>query len=351
MTRQRRANPSLRGALPLLVALFLGLQLVLGGVVGRTLAVFSNTQAVPSNAFTTKPDWEAPVTSSAKLVNSIGYADYLKSSGAYQVCANVTDGGNPPATPLTATSNLAVASNVITTGATGVSLSSGAFTCDGVSYNRQSASQTANSGLPDGARTFEVTATDGASNSSTTNWTVTIDGTAPSATAFATANGGATAGKMESGDTFTVTVSEATIDLTRIIAGWTGPSIAVNVKGFNNSATFGGNDGLAVCYGGTGSTCNVGGTGGLNILGRVNLGATTYMTGGPIFNATLAWNASTRVFTVALGSCTANCASVTTGGSSTGTFLTQNGSTLAGGIRDKASNGATGSPTEVKVHF
>jgi hypothetical protein len=183
--------------------------LVVGTPWEATGALFSDTQPVPSNVFSTKPDWEAPVTSSAKLVNSIGYVDYLKQGGTYQVCGNVSDGGNPPATPLTATANLEVASNVITTGATAVSLSSGSFTCEGVSYDRQSASQPADAVLSEGSKTFQVTATDGASNSSTTNWTVTVDNTSPTPTAFATANGGATAGKMGSGDTFTVKVSEA----------------------------------------------------------------------------------------------------------------------------------------------
>ncbi len=52
-------------------------------------------------------------------------------------------------------------------------------------------------------------------------------------------------------------------------------------------------------------------------------------------------------------SCTgpSGSASVTTGGSSTATFLPQSGSTVAGGIRDKAGNGASGTATEVKVHF
>mgnify|MGYP001581473978 FL=1 len=156
---------------------------------------------------------------------------------------------------------------------------------------------------------------------------------------------------METGDYFAVTVSESAIDLNRIIAGWNGSSIAVQVKTFNNNADFGGNDGIAVCNGGTGVTCRGDGTGALNIFGRVNLGATTYVTNAVTFDATLAWNAATRIFTVTLGTCTAQCSKVTTGGSSTATLTPQNGATLAGGIRDKAGSGVTGTATEVAVHF
>ncbi|MBI4202907.1 MAG: hypothetical protein HY532_07345 [Chloroflexi bacterium] len=318
---------------------------------GRTFALYTDAPSVGGNAFTTKPDWETPTTSSAKVVNSIGYVDYLKQADTYQVCASVTDGGNPPATPLTASANLEVASNVITTGATAVTLSSGAFTCDGVSYNYQSASQTANGTLTEGSKTFQLTATDGASNAATTNWTVTIDNTSPSPTALATANGGAIAGKMESGDTFTITVSEATIDLSRIKAGWNGSSVAVQVKTFNNDSSFGGNDGLAVCDGGTGVNCRSNGAGSLNILGTINLAATTYVTNNVAFDATMTWNSVTRLFTVTLGACTAQCTKVGTGGSSTATFLPQDGAALAGGVRDKAGNGVTGTATEAAVHF
>ncbi|MBI4199042.1 MAG: hypothetical protein HY535_01020 [Chloroflexi bacterium] len=325
--------------------------LLVGVPFGLTSALLTDTPSVGANAFSTRPDWEVPATALAKVLNGIGYGDYLRQGGTYAVCAQVTDGGNPPATPLSATANLAVPNNVMTTGATSVSLSSGSFTCEGASYNYQSGTQTADAAIAEGPRTFQVTATDGASNSATTSWAVTIDNTGPSPLAFATANGGATAGKMESGDTFTVTMSESTIDLNRIIAGWTGASTAVQVKTFNNNADFGGNDGLAVCNGGTGAQCKSTGNGSLNILGLVNLAATTYVTNAVTFNATLAWNSVTRVFTVTLGTCTAQCTKVTTGGSSTATFLPQDGATLTGGLRDRAGNGASGSATEGATHF
>ncbi|MBI4198840.1 MAG: hypothetical protein HY533_07000 [Chloroflexi bacterium] len=334
------------------VALLLMLTLFGASLIqGRTFALLTDSPSVGSNTFTTKPDWESPVTSSARLLNSIGYVDYLKQGDTYQVCANVTDGGSPPATPLTVTSNLAMASNVITTGATSVSLSAGAYTCDGSSYNHQSATQTANASVAEGAKTFQVTGTDGASNTATTDWTVTIDNTSPSPTAFSTTNAGATAGKMETGDYFRVTVSESTIDLNRIIAGWNGSSTAVLVKTFNNDANFGGNDGLAVCIESTGNACQSDGTGSLNIFGRVNLGATTYVTNKVTFDATLVWDSTTRVFTVTLGTCTAQCTKATTGGNSTATFFPRDGVTLAGGIRDMAGNAVTGTATEVAVHF
>jgi hypothetical protein len=146
-------------------------------------------------------------------------------------------------------------------------------------------------------------------------------------------------------------MSEATIDFARIIAGWNGSSSqSVFIKIFNNDTNFGGNDGLAVCQANT-TNCTAPGTGSDNILGRINLGATNYTSGASSFNATLSWNSGTKQFTVAIGSLVSG-STPSTGSSSTATFTPINGASQAGGIRDLAGNGVTGSPTESGVrHF
>ncbi|MEK7777402.1 MAG: hypothetical protein AAB303_02100, partial [Chloroflexota bacterium] len=51
---------------------------VLGNPFGPTSALLTDAPSIGGNVLSTKADWEAPVTSSARVLNSIGYVDYLK---------------------------------------------------------------------------------------------------------------------------------------------------------------------------------------------------------------------------------------------------------------------------------
>ena len=320
-----------------------------------TSARLTDSQGVPTNSFSTKADWAAPTTSTSAVLNDIGYTGYLRQGSVYQVCANITDSGNPASGISTATTNVAVASNVLTTSSTAVTLTSGSYTCNGVSYNRRTANLTANASITEGSKTFQATTADVAGNSETTNWTVALDNTRPTISSFTTTNvGGGTDGKIDTGDTLAITLSETPVDLTRIITGWDGSSLSTSfaMKVFQKDGAFSNNDGLALCYGGTGAGCKADGTGANNVLARVNLASDAYVSADVVFDATIAWNSSTRVFTVTVGSCTANCTKITTGASTTGTLTPRAGSS-AGGLRDQAGNNtlATDTATRVDTHF
>lgn len=338
----RVATPLRLGAVVLAVA---------AGAIGLrfTHAIFTSSQGVGGNTISTRADWAAPATSQAVVLNDIGYTSALRQGSTYRVCAQVADEGNPSSGVASASANMAVAGNVITTGATSVSLTAGSFTCGGNSFNYQSANQSANASIAEGSRSFQVTATDNLSQSATTTWSATMDNTAPTVASFGTVNTGGTAGLMESGDSFTVTVSEAGIDLPRALASWNGSASGVFVKVLNNG--FGGaKDGLWVCSANT-ANC-AGGTNADTILGAVNLNNKDYVSGTVVFNASIAWDSANNRFTVTLGSCSSGCTSAGTGGSSTATFAPIAGSSQ-GGVRDQAGNNmsTTSTATETGVHF
>jgi hypothetical protein len=124
----------------------------------------------------------------------------------------------------------------------------------------------------DGTYTMVVRATDAVGNASTTSRSFVIDRTAPTAAGFGTTNI-ATVSKIEAGDTFTLTYSEA-VSPGSIIAGWNGittQTIVVRATG-NGQA----NDKLTI-YDSTNTT--------LLPLGTVNLSRTDYVTGMKTFGA------------------------------------------------------------------
>ena len=119
----------------------------------------------------------------------------------------------------------------ITTGSTAVALTTvgGPWTVGGVTYMYRSASLTATNPQIAGAKSFTVTATDGAGNTSTAfSGSVTVDNTVPTASNIQTSNNGAIVGRAETGDTITYTFSEA-MDPNSILAGWTGASTLVTL--------------------------------------------------------------------------------------------------------------------------
>lgn len=227
-----------------------GLVLGLGG--GATYAAFSWTTPNGANSLATDTDWTAPTGSStiAKTTSTTG--GVIAQGSAYYVYANATDSGNP------ASGVASVRANVgnITTGQTNVALSTtgGPWTISGVSYAYRSASLTANNPLSAGSKSYTLTLTDShtPANSATQTFSVVVDNTAPTA-ADVQANVGN--GIPEAGDQLTYTFSE-TMDLTSILAGWSGTSTSVQASFANGGC--GTNDSITILDSGGGTGVHLG---------------------------------------------------------------------------------------------
>lgn len=207
-------------------AVLLALLLVVTSA-GAAFALFSNSEQVGGNTFTTEADWEAPTVSSSVIAKTVGYTPgYIKQGGTFYVYANISDGGNPASGVSTATADV----SAVTVAQTAVALASGSFSVGGVSYNRRSGSLTATAVLPAGTYAYSISMTDVAGNSRIqTGFSVEVDNTAPAASDIQTANGGSIVGRADIGDTITYTFSEP-IDPNSILAGWTGASQNVVVR-------------------------------------------------------------------------------------------------------------------------
>ena len=145
-----------------------------------------------------------PSVSSTVISKTVPYLPgFIRQGGTYYVYANVADGGCAPSGIATVRANV----STVTTGSTAVALSAGAFTVGGIAYNYRSASLTANGTLTAGAKAYTITSTDNAANGQTqTGYSVTVDNTRPTGSNVQTANGGATVGRPELGDTMTLTL-------------------------------------------------------------------------------------------------------------------------------------------------
>ena len=200
--------------------------LVMGGL-GSSFADFTGQTDNPGNAITAASDFRAPTVERSVIARSASAPPgYVRQAGTYFVYANVTDDGNPASGVATVTADL---SNV-STGITAATLSPGSYTVDGVSYNYRSAAQVVTAVLSEGSKSYSVTATDADSNAGTrSDLNVTIDNTAPAGADVQTANGGATVGRPQTGDSITFTYSEP-IDPDSVLAGWAGGSTDVVVR-------------------------------------------------------------------------------------------------------------------------
>lgn len=297
----------------------------------RTLATFTSGRSVGNNTFSTRPDWVAPTTAAAKVVNNLGNIDLLRQGGVYQVCASVSDTGAPPSGVASVKADMAVGGSVVTTGQSAAMLTAGNFTCGGVAYDYQSGMLTADNPQSQGSKTFSITTVDGAANAASSSWNVTLDNTAPTATGFQTVNTtGGTVGRAQVGDSILLTYSED-IHLPSVKAGWDGSATAVVVTINNNVVGSGNSDTV---------TFDVN-------LGTINLGANNY-TSAPnsVFAGSMVWSAATNRIAITLTSLTVN--RVNTGASSTATYVPN------GAIQDLAGNGIStaSQPTESgKRHF
>ena len=194
----------------------------------HTVYAIGSLGSQASGAFTVLPhDVTAPTVSSAVIAKSAGgVGGFIKQGGQYRIYANPVDQGSPASGLSTVRANV----STITSGATNVALTVGMYTVEGVDYTHRSPLQTANNPLAAGSRSFTITATDIAGNSSSPSFSVTVDNTVPVATDVQTTNvGGGTNGEAETGDTITFTYSEI-LDPYSILAGWDGSSTTVTVR-------------------------------------------------------------------------------------------------------------------------
>jgi hypothetical protein len=300
------------------LALALGLtSLVAAGSVWGAFS--SKTASSTENTITAAADFRAPSSSATTIAKTTGGIDgFIKKGGTYYVYANVTDTGNPASGVSTVTANV----STITSGQTAVSLVAGSFSADGVSYNRRSAALTAGSTIAAGTLSYSLTLTDVAGNSRTeSGLLVTVDNTAPTASDIQTTNGGAIAGRADSGDKITYSFSEAP-DPASILAGWSGASTNVVVR-FANAT----NDRVTI-FNSTNSTQLP--------LGSINLGRNDYVTAAITFGAT--GTASTMVLSgnqisITLGTQSAAAATA----AATGTMIW----TPSAAVTDPAGNAST----------
>ena len=271
-----------------------------GSQAGAGIAVFPN-------------DTVAPTVSRAIIVKSAGgVGGSIKQGGQYYAYANVSDGGATPTGVATVRANV----SAITTSATNLTMTAGSYTIQGLSYNYRTSSQTAAGSLSAGTRSFTITATDVAGNGGSSGFSVVVDNTAPAGVDVQTTNvGGGTNGKAETGDTISLTYTEA-MDPYRIISTWTGAATTVTLRLVQS----GSGDRVQITNASTGATLR---------LGTVYLNRTDYTTSTVSFsNSTMVMSGST--ITITLGTPSGS----TTTAASTGT-MTWNPS---GSATDNAGN-------------
>ncbi|HEX8074736.1 MAG TPA: hypothetical protein VF545_07120 [Thermoleophilaceae bacterium] len=250
---------------------------------GATWSAFSAT-TTNASSLSGAPDFTAPTVSANTIAKPTGYTpNYIKQGGSYYVYANVADTGNPASGIATVKADV----GNVTTGQTALTMTAGTYTAGGVSYNYRSALQTANAGLSAGSKAYTLTTTDVAGNSKLwSGSSVNVDNTAPTIAGadYQTQNkAGGTAGKMETGDTFTLTFGD-TMDPDSILGGWTGAPLTVTVRATNN-----GTSDYVEVYNSAGTTlANLGAAGVANRLsGNVDFTASSMVQAGAAVTVTL----------------------------------------------------------------
>ena len=163
------------------------------------------------------------------------------------------------------------------------------------------------SGTPPTAATsiIAVTLTDAVGATATKNLSLTVNATGPTITSVTLANGGATQGRLEKGDTITVVFS-APMSVSSLCTAWSGDA--------SDQVLFGSNDVTITAVDGTGAANDsISVTSGSCAqsafhFGSIDLGSNAYVSGG---NATfvgsgnnkskIAWTAATHTLTITLG--------------------------------------------------
>jgi large repetitive protein len=135
-----------------------------------------------TGSYSVTVDTTGPTVTGVAIANTTtSTVGWIKKSGAYIVYANASDP--------TGISSVKANVSTITSGQTALALSACSTSCTvgGVTYGYKSASKTAGSALAEGAISYSVTAADGVSNPTVANGSVTVDNTAPAASAEAIA--------------------------------------------------------------------------------------------------------------------------------------------------------------------
>jgi hypothetical protein len=236
-----------------------------------------------SSAKTVSIDKTTPVVSATVMASTTDttVGGYIKQGGSYYVYANVTDAASGVSTVTADASN-------VDTGQSAVSMSAGSYTVGGTSYNYRTAALTANNPLSAGTKTYTISASDTAGNSTTTpNQNVTVDNTAPAPSAFSLANGDQL-GRIDVDDSFSVTYNSV-VNPNTICTGLsdshdvTGVSIVLNGNGSGNG------------------TLNAPGSPCANFFSSVNLGRNYYNTSSTrTLTTTFSWNAASNTVTVTI---------------------------------------------------
>ena len=247
--------------------------LALTGLTGVTYSAFTASADASGNLVSAAPDFSAPlITASVVGKSSGGATGAIRPGGTYYAYANLSDAGNPSSGVAAVTSDL----STFDTGIAAAPLTAGSYTAGGVSYGYRSALLTAATPKANGSYGYSFATLDLAANARIqTGFSVTVDGTAPSASDIQTTNGGAIAGRPELNDTVIYSFSE-TVDPESILAGWSGATTDVVVRIDNNVAS-GSNDRLTV-YNSVNST--------LLPFSSVNLSRNNYVSANRTFGRT-----------------------------------------------------------------
>lgn len=284
----------LRPLIAALVGMFIGTLLI--GPLPAVLSRMTNDPTVGGNTMATAASFDvvAPSIAGSVLSKTTPYlAGSIKPSGSFYVYADVTDTGANASGVASVTADV----SSIRAGATALALVAGSYTAQGVSFNYRSASRVADA-KPAGTYSYSIRAVDNAGNVATGSFTVIVDATAPSAADVQSANGGATVGRPELGDSITFTYSEQ-IDPQTILSGWTGAATNVVVRFTNNGST----DGLAIWNAANTAQLRLGSvnTNGDYVSANLNFGATgtpsTMIQSGSTITITLGTASSTSVRT------------------------------------------------------
>ncbi len=175
-------------------------------------------------------DTSAPTIAAAVIQKGGGGTGaFIKQGSGYYVYANVNDNGSPAVGVGNVTANV----TNITTGTTAAPMSSGSWTVGATTYGFRSALLTANPSLTAGAKTYTITGSDLAGNSTTSGtFSVTVENTAPTVTAVAIQKStGGTAGVVRKNGTYYVYANAAD-------TGGSGlESVTTNVNGLSPGQT------------------------------------------------------------------------------------------------------------------
>lgn len=193
---------------------------------GWTVSAYTASVTTASSSFSSAADIVAPTATAAAVGRSGAYdTGYIHQGATYYVYASVADTGNPASGTASVTANV----SSLTPNDTAVTLTAGTYSAGGATYNYRSAALTAAFILTAGSHSYTITSTDHAANSGTQSFTTVVDNTHPYAVDVQSTNvSGGTVGRLEKGDTFTVTYS-GTMDPYSILAGWTGTTTPVAV--------------------------------------------------------------------------------------------------------------------------